>query len=92
MKGRFCFKISAELGMAYDNNTGEPAPLYSELDKKGSDGNPVEITDPDEYNRLHEKAHDMLASHLECDRSYIEKVTIEGYDKIGTEQEQKVAQ
>lgn len=75
LEPRFCFRISAEAGLAYDIETGENTACYTQI--KAGDKSLTK----DEYDRLHEVFREMLAEQIDIDVDLIECISQEEYDE-----------
>ena len=75
----FCFKISAEAGLAHDVETGENAACYSQIKID------VGSLTKEEYDKIHESVRKMLAEQIGIDLGLIECITQEEYDEMAAD-------
>lgn len=74
LEPRFCYRISAEAGWAYDED-GNSAPCYTQINLEG--GRKI---DKELYDELHASFVDQLSSQLSLKIEYFELISQEEYD------------
>lgn len=72
---RFCYRVKAEAGMAYDNE-GNNVPCYLQMEFKG--GKPI---DENIYKSIHKKLKSEMRSQVGIQDKYLECITQEEYDE-----------
>lgn len=80
-KYRFCYKISAEAGIAHDGK-GNKAPAYIEASMDGKDG-----VDQHSLDRLHRSLVKGLHKDLGIPEEYIELISNDEYDRENGEED-----
>lgn len=75
MNIRLCFKISAEVGLAEDEN-GNPAEAYVCAKFQGVKSYNIPS---DQYKEIQDGMRKVLANQLECDETYLTPITLNEY-------------
>jgi len=78
VKEIYCYRISAEAGMAYDNETGESAECYIKQSITDKNDNPINIS-CEIYCKRHIALISILAKMGQMKKEWFEPITIEEY-------------
>lgn len=74
-KFRFCYEISADASLGIDDETGEAAVVYVNVNRSGS----RELTE-DEYDEVHNSHRPVIAELFDIDISQIKCISASEYD------------
>ncbi|MNW58385.1 hypothetical protein D3C74_362470 [compost metagenome] len=72
---RFCFRLSAEAGMARNTQTGEPVECFTQV-RLGGVKNA-----PSDYNAMHESLRGLVAAQIGVKPEYVILISQAEYDE-----------